>query len=314
MSAVIGLFVNWSYLAFISAGIAVAGVICFIPMPESPRWLLAKGKLKTAISVMDKLQGGHMDAEKECNTIHKEMEGQPKGRLSFKECMHPTVYKPAIIVFVLMFFQQFSGSNAVLFYSSRIFEVSKEFIEPKKATIVLGAVQVVATLLGNFIVDKLGRKALLILSDIFMCLSLMTLGAYYYKSSIDTLFQNMYSWIPLVSLTIFVTAFSIGYGSIPWLLAAEMVPLRARSTVGGIATVANGLFAFTVTKTFSELEDLFENYGTFWFYSAISIVGTVYVILMVPETKGKQLEDIELLFATPKEKQPVKIISISVIT
>lgn len=313
LSVVIGLYVNWSVLAMISAAVVIVGVICFLAMPESPRWFLAKGKLKAAIYVMEKLHGKQAEVEQECNAIYNELQGQPKGLLSFEECRNPAVYKPTVIVFFLMFFQQFSGANSVLFYSSSIFETSKAFMDPKKATVILGAVQVIATLIGNVTVDKLGRKVLLIASGILMAFSLIFLGSYYYKSSFDLTFRNSYGWIPLISLIIFIIAFSIGYGSIPWLLAAEMVPVRARSTVSGIATIANGLFAFIVTKTFSALVQLLHDYGTFWFYSSVSILGTVFVILMLPETKGKKLEEIEKIF-DKSDKQSEQIVSISVTT
>ncbi|GBN10395.1 Facilitated trehalose transporter Tret1 [Araneus ventricosus] len=315
LSAVIGSYINWEYLALVGAGMATLGLVCFFLMPESPRWILTQEDMDGAVRVMRDLQGNHVKAEEECLKIYKDLKSQPKGLLTWRECKHPTVYKPALITVVLMFFQQFSGSNAVLFYSTSIFKASKDFLDPKHATIILGAVQVVATLLSNLIVDKAGRKALLFLSGALMSTSLTALGVYYYVSVANLTFEVRFDWIPLVSLILFVTGFSIGYGSIPWLLAAEMVPLRARSTIGGLGTFANGLFAFIITKTFSELEDLANNYGAFWTYAALSFVGCFFVILVVPETKGKELEDIAKYFCKTNKndsKSPTEI-SISVI-
>lgn len=314
LSVIIGAYVTWEYLALMGAISVIFGTVCFFPMPESPRWLLANDRMDEAISVMDKLQNGRVNAENECNIIYDDLKGQPKGQLSFKECKHPTVYKPAFIAFTLMFFQQFSGANAVLFYSSRIFEISKGFLDPKKSTIVICVVQVIVTFTSNLIVDKVGRKILLILSGIFMALSLIVLGTYYYISSTDVSFESKYSWIPLVSVISFILAFSVGFGPIPWLLASEMVPVRARGAVSGLATFSNGFFAFIVTKTFSEIEDLVGIFGTFWFYSVFSIIGAIFVIFMVPETKGKKLEEIEDIFQNKEAKRNERVISISVIS
>lgn len=312
LSVVIGSYVTWEYLALVGAGIATLGLICFFLMPESPRWILAQDDMMGGIIVMRELQGNHVDVEDECSKIYKDLTNQPKGLLTLKECMHPMVYKPAIISIILMFFQQFSGSNAVLFYSSSIFEASKDFLNPKKSTIVLGTVQVVATLFSNVIVDKVGRKILLFVSGSLMSLSLTVLSTYYYVSVENARFENSYNWIPLASLILFLCGFSLGYGSIPWLLAVEMVPLRARSTIGGLATFANGLFAFIITKTFSELENVAHTYGTFWTYAVLSFIGCFFVILIVPETKGKELKEISSYFCKTKKNNPE--LSISVIS
>lgn len=304
LSVVVGFGLSWRYLAVHAASIAVVGVILFCFMPKSPRWLLAKGKLPMAISEMNRLQGGYVDAEEECIMIYQDLQNQPKGKLSLQECMHPTVCKPALITVVLMFFQQCSGANAVLFYSSDIFDSTKDFMNPKTATILLAAAQVVATLISNIIVDKAGRKILLILSAVFMALSLMSLGTFYYMSSNDVLFKSQYSFIPLVSLISFFLAFSTGFGAIPWLLSSEMVSVRARSTVSGLATFSNGLFAFIVTKTFNHFKASLNSYGTFWLYGCLCVAASFFVYFFVPETKGKKLEDVEKIFQKKLPRSP----------
>ncbi|GFS79916.1 facilitated trehalose transporter Tret1 [Nephila pilipes] len=312
VSVIIGSYVTWEYLALVGAGVVTLTLFCFIPFPESPRWLLAHDDMKGAVEVMRDLQGIHINVEEECNKILRDLNNQPKGLLTLNECKHPSVYKPAIIATILMFFHQFSGSNAVLFYSSSIFEASKEFMDPEKSSIILGVVQVVVTLFSNNIVDRAGRKILLILSSSLMSVSLTVLGTYYYISTDNKVFQLHYDWIPLCSLISFLFAFALGFGSIPALMAAEMIPLRARSTIGGLILFANSTFAFIITKTFSELEDLVHNYGTFWTYASISLVGCFFVILVVPETKGKELEDIANYFCKTKKKDsetPVSVLS-----
>lgn len=308
VSIIIGSYVSWEYLALAGAGVVTLSLFCFIPFPESPRWLLARDDMDGAISVMRDLQEVHINVEEECTKILKDLKNQPKGLLTLNECKHPTIYKPAIIATILMFFHQFSGSNAVLFYSSSIFEASKEFMDPEKSSIILGVVQVVVTLFSNNIVDRAGRKILLIISSSLMSVSLTVLGTYYYISSGDKVFQIHYDWIPLCSLISFLFAFALGFGSIPALMAAEMIPLRARSTIGGLILFANSTFAFIITKTFSELEDLVHNYGTFWTYASLSLVGCFFVIFVVPETKGKELEDIANYFSK-KRNDPVSVLS-----
>ncbi|XP_054709155.1 facilitated trehalose transporter Tret1-like [Uloborus diversus] len=295
----IGSYVSWQILALTGAGFSAFAFFCFLPMPESPRLLLAKGKLNLAINVMQKLHGPSVNAVEECNAIYKDLQNERKGRLSLKEMKHPTVYKPALIAVGLMFFQQFSGLMVIFGYSSQIFDIAKSFLDPKKATIIIGAVQVLATIPSNLIVDKAGRKILLIISGSLMSASLISLGVYYYMSFERQGFQETYNWIPLVSLISYVIAYSIGFGPIPNFIAAEMVPVRARSTISGIVVFNCGLFAFIVMKTFIQLQDLIGSYGTFWLYSIIALIGIFFVIFLVPETKGKKLEDISKLFVKP---------------
>lgn len=311
LSVTIGAFVPWKYLAVNGAAVSIITTIIFIPMPETPRWLLMKGRLKDAIKVMDYLQDGYVNAEKECSLIYEDLQNQPKGNVTWAELIHPTSLKPGIITLFIMFFQQFSGINAVFLYSSKVFKVSKDWLDPKIATIILAAVQVVLTLISNIIIDKVGRKILLILSGGLMGISYAIFGIYYYMLSADKTIEHTYAWIPLVCCTVAVVGYSIGYGPIPFLLSAEMLPVRVRSTTSSIVHVFDGIFIFIITNTFSDFEDLLHNYGAFWFYSSMSTIGLIYVMIFVPETKGKKLEEIEELFYKKKERHDINIHTIS---
>jgi len=105
-------------------------------------------------------------------------------------------------------------------------------------------------------------------------------------------------WISLVSLLIFVAVFSLGWGPLPWLITAEVLPARAKSLGGGIATACNWFFAFLTTKEFESLELALQNFGAFWLFAGICLVGVIFVFFYVPETKGKSLEEIEAEFAS----------------
>ena len=104
-------------------------------------------------------------------------------------------------------------------------------------------------------------------------------------------------WLSLVSLLVFVAFFSLGWGPLPWLITAEVLPVRAKSLGGGIATASNWLFAFLTTKEFEDLESLLDEFGAFWLFAGISLVGVLFVWFLVPETRGRSLEEIEAEFA-----------------
>ena len=310
VSVVIGAYIPWYYLALNGAVCSIFAVMCFCPMPESPRWLLMKNRLQEAIEVMNYLHGGFVNAEKECAEIDQDLQTQPKGTVTWQELKRRSTIIPAVLCLFVMFFQHFSGMNAVFLYSSKVFDVSKDFMDPKLATIILAVVQVFATLLSNVTVDKVGRKILLITSGCLMGLSFAVFGYYFYKISLDKTFENSHWWIPLVCCTVAVIGYSVGYGPIPFLLSAEIVPVRVRSTINAVTHFANGLFAFIVTKTFSDVENLLKSYGAFWFYSSMSVFGILFVILFLPETKGKTIDEIQAIF--DKSKKRKHDISISV--
>lgn len=100
-------------------------------------------------------------------------------------------------------------------------------------------------------------------------------------------------WLSLLSLLVFMAFFSLGWGPLPWLITAEVLPVRAKSLGGGLATASNWLFAFLTTKEFEDLELAIHSFGAFWLFAGISLLGVVFVFVYVPETKGKSLEEIE---------------------
>ena len=99
--------------------------------------------------------------------------------------------------------------------------------------------------------------------------------------------------LSLLSLLVYVAFFSLGWGPLPWLITAELLPVRAKSLAGGLATASNWLFAFVTTKEFEDLEAAVNSYGAFWIFAGVCAVGVAFVFFYVPETKGKSLEEIE---------------------
>jgi len=107
-------------------------------------------------------------------------------------------------------------------------------------------------------------------------------------------------WLSLVSLLVYIAFFSLGWGPLPWLITAEVLPARAKSLGGGIATACNWFFAFLTTKEFQALEMGLHNFGAFWLFAGICLFGFVFVYFYVPETRGKSLEEIEAEFAVAR--------------
>lgn len=299
----IGAVLHWQWLAVPSAALVILAVVGMIFVPESPRWLIGKGQYQEALAAVKYLQGDFIDASAECVAMDEDVRSQTKVSLSFKEIKKPEIIIPTLLSFSLVFFQQTTGSNAILFYTVDIFKAASDSIDPNTATIVIDVVLVLATAVSSVLMDKAGRKTLLISSGLGMAVSLSVLGAY---DCIDnSVFKKNYGWIPLVSLVIYIAAFSIGYGPIPWLMMAELSPVKYRSFICSAATAFCWLFVFIITKSFQSLEISIHDYGAYFLYAGFSVLSVLFAIFCLPETKGKQIEEIQQNFATyfTKRKQ-----------
>ncbi|GIY12990.1 facilitated trehalose transporter Tret1 [Caerostris darwini] len=160
---------------------------------------------------------------------------RPQKSVSLQEFKKPELYKPIVLSIGLVFFQQFSGINALMAYTVEIFEHAESSVDPSIAAAVVAGVQVIATAFGGALMDKCGRTKLFTISGIFVSFGLVTLGIYGILAKKLLLETDTYGWIPLASFIIFVASFSLGYGPIPYLMTPELVPLHCRSAVLAIS-------------------------------------------------------------------------------
>jgi MFS family permease len=302
LAYVLGIWIKPYYWLAVAAMIVIAVLIVFMLfVPETPRWLLMDGQQKEALKVLQWLRGDKANIANEFSEIERSLQDQEEVNLS--EFRHPSLLKPLRICIMLMIFQQFCGINSVLFFASVIFKSahSSHSLEPYEPTLI-GVVQVIATVIAGFLMDRLGRRVLLIISGSLLTISSIGLGVFFKINTLnnhdthDSHGTVHVPWLALVCLVIYIAGFSLGFGPIPWLIMSEILPTRARGTAGGIAAAVVWLSSFLVTYLFHHFTDGMQYYGTFWFYGGVSLLGTLYIIIVVPETKGKTLEEIEVHF------------------
>lgn len=153
--------------------------------------------------------------------------------------------------------------------------------------------QVIATFVSVMVVDKLGRRILLLASSSVMAIATTAMGVYFYMKQIDESSVTNLGWLPVSSLCIFIIMFSIGFGPVPWLMMGELFASDIKGVAGSIAGTSNWVLAFIVTKTFVNLKEAMGSGQTFWLFAGITVVGAVFVFVFVPETKGKSLNEIQ---------------------
>ncbi|XP_049542411.1 facilitated trehalose transporter Tret1 isoform X1 [Anopheles darlingi] len=291
---VAGNYLDWSGLAFLGAALPVPFLLLMFLIPETPRWYVSRNREDRARKALQWLRGRKADVEPELKGIaksHQEAE-RHASKSAMLDLLKKSNLKPLLISLGLMFFQQLSGINAVIFYTVTIFKSAGSTIDENICTIIVGCVNFIATFIATVLIDRLGRKILLYISDVAMIITLMTLGTFFYmKNNGDDV--SHIGWLPLAAFVVFVLGFSLGFGPIPWLMMGEILPGKIRGSAASVATAFNWSCTFVVTKTFADITAAIGNHGAFWMFGSVCIIGLLFVIMYVPETQGKSLEDIE---------------------
>lgn len=299
---VAGSYLKWDYLAWLGVALPLPFLILLFVIPETPRWYISKGKPEKSRKALEWLRGKDTDVTAEFNELVKSQKEADDSNTGIKDLFTRQHMKPILICLGLMFFQQMSGINAVIFYTTTIFKMAGSSINNNLCTIIVGIVNFISTFVATVLIDRLGRKVLLYVSAISMCLTLTILGAYFYLLRIQVNVSS-FGWLPLVSLLIYVLGFSLGFGPIPWLMMGEILPSRIRGPAASLATAFNWTCTFIVTKTFVNILALINADGTFWLFAVIVLISIVFIVLWVPETQGQSLQDIETQLAGIKVRR-----------
>jgi sugar porter (SP) family MFS transporter len=267
------------------------GLFLFLGMlylPDSPRWMLSKGHEKEARRVLQKIRGPHAEIDAEINaiqaTLHKET---GHWRALFSRSVRPVLW----IGFALAFIQQVTGINTILYYAPSILEMSGFGSSTTSilATMGIGAIFVLFTIISLPLIDWIGRRPLLMSGLVGMGLSLGVL-AWLFKE--EALAPSLH-WLALVSMLVYIACFAFSLGPIMWLMIAEIYPLRIRGVGASLATCVNWASNLLVTATFLKLVQWIGADGTFSLYMIFSFLSLIFVYFLVPETKGISLEEIE---------------------
>ncbi|XP_031787825.1 facilitated trehalose transporter Tret1-2 homolog isoform X1 [Nasonia vitripennis] len=294
VSYVLGPMVSMFQLSLISTVIPVIFFCVFFFMPETPIYYLKKGNLDAARASMVRLRGPHYNVEPEIQAQQEILDEAKRNSVSFFEAIQgKAAIKGLIIGFGLMFFQQLSGVNAIIFYASTIFGKADKSIPPTTATIIVGVIQVVAVFLSTLVVDRLGRRILLLVSIVAMFITTLILGVYFYLQIVVNADVSNIGWLPLLCICTFIFLFSMGFGPIPWMMMGEIFSSTVKGIAGSSACLFNWLMAFVVTRYYVPLENSAGAYTCFWIFSVVCAVGTLFIFFVVPETKGKTLEEIQ---------------------
>jgi sugar porter (SP) family MFS transporter len=271
-------------VAVIPGAALVAGML---PMPESPRWLMKHGRREEAGMALSRVRTAEA-VENELQEIAHDIAQDPT--TGWADLAAPEL-RPALIVGVgLAVFQQVTGINTIIYYAPQIFEAAGfgSATTALAATIGIGMVNVLATIVALALVDRAGRRPLLVAGLIGMVSSLLALAA---ASSMGA----AAGWLGVATVAcvgIYIVCFAFSLGPITWIMIAEIFPNRIRARAASLSTAANWLANFVVSLTFPILRESLGSSLTFALYAVFGIAAIGFVLRRVPETRGKSLEQI----------------------
>jgi len=279
---------NWRWMFASAAVPSGLFLLALLFVPESPRWLVQKGRESEAEQFLSLIKG--RDAARVEITAIRSAAAEESG-----EILDPAFRKPLMVAILIALFSQFTGINTIIYYGSLVFleHVPKQTASTALwANVMIGGINFVATFIGMYLIDRVGRKPLMVSAFSGMAVSLIGVAA--------AIRIQAPAIAVLLGVLFYVACFAIGIGTGTWVLMSEICPTRIRGRAMAIATVFLWCGTLLVTLTFLSLVRLLTAPGAFLFYAVICIAASLFVTRAVPETKGRSLEEIEHWWLTRK--------------
>lgn len=304
----LGMLISYSLGPYVS--IMVFNIICaifpliyvvllFFFVPESPVYYMKKNRREDAQMALKTLRAANTEKElmEELREMELEIETSAEG--SIKDLFRNKGLVKALIISVsLASFQPLSGIDVVQFYTQTIFEATGSSMPAEISSILMGSVQFLAGFITPLFVERLGRKVLLLASAIGMVISEVPLGIYFYLNTETDFDVEKIFWLPTVSLMVYIVAFNYGFGPLPWTVMGEVFPSSVKSIASGLTASICWTLSFIMTRFFLTISDAITIGVTFWLFASFCFIAGIFVITIVPETKGKTFAEIQKQFNT----------------
>ncbi len=280
---------TWRAMFALGAVPGLLFLVGLIFLPESPRWLVLKGFLDRARASLHRLRGVGAPVDKELNEIALTAEAEKGEKVGYSALLEPTI-RPALIVGMGLFFlQQLSGINAVIYYAPEIFRHAGFDSEKTQtlATVGVGTVNFLTTILAMYLIDKMGRRPLLVLGFVGTTATMLLIAFAVVNPAIVP------AWVVILALMLYIASFAISLGPLPHVIMSEIFPLHVRGPGMSMASISNWGFNFVVVFAFPLMLASVGLAVTFTIFAVICAGGIMFTLRRVPETTGYSLEAIE---------------------
>ncbi|XP_078033757.1 facilitated trehalose transporter Tret1 isoform X2 [Augochlora pura] len=290
----LGAITTWEKAAAISIGPAILSLALARMIPETPGWLVARGRNDEAKESLLWLRGAGSTTDKEYEELCETNLKREEKKESLLKALHmPSVWKPFLILLVFFALQQMSGIYIILFYAVNVLEDIHIDVNEYTASVGIGVIRLFASIAGAGLANSFGRKVLAFISGFGMAISAVGVAL--------TLRFKLPSIISLVCIGGHVGSSMLGFLTLPWVMTSELYPLRFRGPLGGITTSLAQLLTFGTIKLYPDLRSVAEIEVVMWTFAGASILGTLFAILILPETRGRSLDQIESQFSSKSE-------------
>jgi sugar porter (SP) family MFS transporter len=296
----------WRPMFYVGVIPALIMFIGMVFLPETPRWLISKGHEDKCRDVLQKVEDPSL-VEEVISRMKSDIEADKANKVKWNEVFKKWLRVPLIIAVGIMFVQQFTGINTIIYYSPKIFLMSG-FADAQAAvwaSVSVGVVNVVFTILSLFMIDKLGRRKLYFIGVTGLVVALIAMGTCF---ALQSTLGDSIKWVTIGLIWIYIAFFAISLGPLGWLIISEVFPLSVRGIGSSIGALSNWLFNGVVAFTFFKLvkgltlhgssivlkgQDLGNPAGAFFLYALVGILSIVWGYFYIPETKNVTLEKIE---------------------
>lgn len=280
---------HWRWMLGVLMFPTVLFIFAMLQIPYSPRWLVADGQRRRARAVLMQIRGNLAESNSEIARIEKQLaKEESDGLMLLRE--NKGFRKTFSLGIALQALQQLTGINVILYYAPHILE--KEGFSTAAAiwcTVIFGVVNMVGVSLVIAMIDRVGRRPLLMFSTLMSAVALTAFGAVAFLGQTGVAFRVA----EIALLALFVFFYAIGSGPMPWTLCAEIQPLRGRTAAISASTFTNWMTNWLIANIFLSVMSWIHDYGVFWLLAGFNIVFFIVTVLFVPETKGCSLEAIE---------------------
>ncbi|XP_050323607.1 facilitated trehalose transporter Tret1 isoform X2 [Bactrocera neohumeralis] len=320
---IMGYFIrnDWQLISMICCAYQIVAMLCVIPMPESPSWLVSKGRFEEAKRALNYFRGlektdeiTHPEVVAEYNLLQKSIQlGEGVKKPPFlKSIREPEVYKPLLILMGLFAFQQLTGIFVVVVYAVQISQEAGVNIDPFMCAILIGVGRVATTVLLGIILEKWGRRRSGIVSALGMCICMFLLAGYNWCS-----WLQLIPYLPVIAIISFIILSTFGLYTLPFFMISELFPQKVRGAASGLTVAVGMCFAFICIKTYPAMKNALDKDYCFVIYGIMAFIAAVYVYAVLPETRGRTLLAIEDQFRTGVKSQryqaaPVEMQEVSV--
>ncbi|KAL1497476.1 hypothetical protein ABEB36_008435 [Hypothenemus hampei] len=308
-SCILAIFLSLGVLYPFSVGsyltVKIFTLSCLLPLqlfvifftlyaPDSPPYLVRVGKLKQAENTLVNLHSlSKPQAQKDIVELQRILEKESQESGGFAELFRGRGTRKAFIIAGgLLVLQQFSGIGAVIGFMEGIFRASGSNIPSEIATTIVGVLQVFTVFITSLIIDKLGRKFLLLISTLGSAVSIILLALYFYLLKNNFSMLSYFWWLPITSLLLYIVSFNFGLGPIPWTILSEIFPDNVKSSAASMATGMSFGMSFVVILGFPIINGIVGMAGSFWLFGIVCILGSVFIYFVVIETKGKSARNL----------------------